>query len=78
MGKKVNPFLHVSGWCFAMLNGRPAEIYFRRRPGRLPEVLGHCYVRRSEFRTKKERQQIDRDMRHVRLSYRHRVYRSMV
>ncbi len=51
-------------WCFAVVNHRLAEIYFEN--GR---VWGHCLVRRSEFKLKKEREWIEKDTKKYKLKY---------
>lgn len=38
-------------WCFAIINGRLAEIYFNETK-KGPKFLGHCYVEKSEYTTK--------------------------
>ena len=50
----------MNGWSFATVNGKLAEIYFEKSKG---ELLfdGHCYVNRSEYKTKKEQKYIDQD-----------------
>lgn len=47
-------------WCFAKVNNRLAEIYFNEEKGRL-KILGHCYVKKEEYRTKKELKWIEKD-----------------
>lgn len=43
-------------WCFAMVNKSLAEIYFEN--GR---VWGHCLVRSSDYKTKREWEWIKKD-----------------
>ena len=33
------------GWCFAIVNGRLAEIHFDKKYG----IYGHCYVKREKY-----------------------------
>ena len=35
-------------WCFALVNGRLAEIYFNKTKKDV-RFLGHCYVEKSEY-----------------------------
>ena len=61
------------GWCFAIINGRLAEIFFEKKKGK-PRILGHCYVKRSEYKTTREQKYIREDSKKFRLTYRHRQY----
>ncbi|MBU0476426.1 hypothetical protein KKB68_00195 [Patescibacteria group bacterium] len=58
-----------NGWCFAMINGRLAEIYFDKKQG----IYGHCYVQRKEY-TKKEKKMIDSDILKYQFVYRKGCY----
>jgi len=57
------------GWCFAIVNGRLAEIYFDKKYG----IYGHCYVKKREY-TKRERKMIDSDIKKYRFIYRKGYY----
>jgi len=57
------------GWCFAIVNGRLAEIYFRKKCG----IYAHCYVKRAEF-NKGEQKMIDKDIEKYRFIYRGGYY----
>jgi len=58
-----------TGWCFAVVNGRLAEIYFDKKSG----VNAHCYVKREEF-SKREQKMIDTDIKKHKFSYRKKIY----
>ena len=63
------------GWCFAIVNNKLAEIYFANdHKKKKTTVWGHCYVKRSEFTTKKEQKQIDQDIKKCRFTYRNKKY----
>ena len=62
---KKEPIQWNDGWCFAMVNGRLAEISFRKGYG----IWGYCYVRREEY-TKREQRMIDADIKTCRFTYR--------
>lgn len=62
-------------WCFAIVNNRLAEIYFDKRKTGSVKITGHCYVRREEFKTKKEQKMIDKDVAKVKVVYRNKKYR---
>ena len=55
-------------WSFAIINGKLAEIYFEKKNKKV-NFLGHCYVKRTEFKTKKEQAMIYEDTKKVRLKY---------
>ncbi len=57
------------GWCFAIINGRLAEISFHKKYG----IYGHCYVRRGEY-GKREQKMIDADIKKCRFIYRKGYY----
>lgn len=61
-------------WCFAILNGRLAEIFFEKK-GKKLNFLGHCYVKKEEYRTKKEQKWIDEDTEKFKFSYRKTKYK---
>lgn len=60
-------------WCFAIINGKLAEIYFEKKKGKI-EFLGHCYVKRTEYDSKEEQNMINEDIKNVRLRYYNRKY----
>ncbi len=61
--KKVK---YNDGWSFAIVNSRLAEIYFDKKYG----VYSHCYVRRLEYKSKREQGIIDEDIRKCQFTYR--------
>ena len=60
-------------WCFAKVNNKLAEIYFDETK-RGPKIRGHCYVKKSEFKTKSEQKWIKEDTAEFRFVYRNRKY----
>ena len=62
------------GWCFAMVNGRLAEIFFRHKKDGEPVIEGFCYVKASEYKTKREKQHIKIDTKRYRFTYRNKKY----
>jgi len=52
------------GWCFAIVNGRLTEIYFKKKYG----IYAHCYVKREEF-NKREQRMIDSDVKRCQFIY---------
>lgn len=63
-------------WCFAIINGRLAELFFdREEDEKEPKILGHCYVSKSEYKTKREQRMIEKDTERYRFSYRNKKYR---
>lgn len=67
------------GWCFGIVNGRLAEIYFEKKRGS-PRIFGHCYVKRSEYKTRQEQKWIREDAAQLRFVYRkgRYTYRKLV
>lgn len=64
-----------SFWAFAIINGRLAEFDFEVKNGKFRMSRGHCYVKREEYKTKKEQRWIDGDIKHYRFTYRKGKYR---
>jgi len=44
-------------WCFAIVNNRLAEIYFEEKMDK-PKIIGYCYVKKEEYKTKREQKWI--------------------
>lgn len=64
-----------SFWAFALINGRLAEFHYEVIKGKSYMTYGHCYVKRSEYKTKKEQRWIDKDTEKNRFTYRNKQYR---
>ena len=64
-------------WNFATVNGRLAEIYFDKSKRGI-KALGHCYVKRSDFKTKKEQKEIGEDTEHIRVVWRNGKYKVVI
>lgn len=60
-------------WCFAKINNKLAEIYFEKIRGKV-KFLGHCYVKKSEYKTKRELKWIDKDTKKFQLIYKSGKY----
>ena len=63
-------------WCFAIVNGRFAEIFFAKKRGK-SNFLGHAYVNKNEYKTKKEKEWIEKDTNKFKLFYRNSVYKDL-
>lgn len=61
-------------WSFGIVNTKLAEIFFENKKGEI-NILGHCYVKESEYKTKKEKRWIQEDIRKIRVVFRNRKYR---
>jgi len=61
-------------WCFAIVNNKLAEIYFNKKNNRI-NICGHCYVKKEEYKTKKEQLWIKEDTEKIKLIYRNKKYR---
>lgn len=64
-------------WCFALVNGRLAEIYFNETT-KGPKFLGHCYVGKSEYKTKREQKWIEIDTAKFKFAYRNKKYKRLI
>lgn len=60
----------MDGWCFATINGRLAEIFWWKGKGGKRHITSHAYVKRSEYKTKKELRWIDKESKAYRFSFR--------
>lgn len=68
----------ITGWSFAKVNGRLAEIYFHEHGKGQVDVLAHCYVKQNEYSTKQEQQQIKKDTDKVRVVFSKGQYQLMI
>ena len=62
-------------WSFAIINGRLAEIYYNKR-GRILSFIGHSYVDKSHYKSKKEKLWIEHDTQTHIFTYRNSRYYS--
>ncbi len=60
-------------WCFGVVNNKLAEVYFENEGGNL-RFHSHCYVKKSEYKTKTELKWIDKDIKRIVLTYRKGKY----
>lgn len=63
-------------WCFAKINGRLAEIYFDKNKGK-SKILGHCYVKKSDFKTERELRWIEEDTSRFNFVYKNSKYKDL-
>lgn len=63
------------GWSFAIVNNKLAEIFFDKNKVGKTKIRGHCYVKRSEYKTKQEHKWIKEDTARVQLMYRKGKYK---
>lgn len=61
-------------WSFGLVNNRLAEVFFERQKDKI-KFIGHAYVEESEYKTKKEKQWIEKDIAKVKLTYRKGKYK---
>lgn len=64
-------------WCFAIINGKLAEVYFKKERGKI-KIIGHCYVQSREYTTKKEQRYITEDTAKFQFNYRSGVYKDLL
>ena len=63
-------------WCFAIINGGLAEIFFEKKVKKI-KFLGHCFVKIEEYKTKKELEWIDEDTKRHKFTYRKEEYKRL-
>ena len=62
-------------WCFAIVNNRLAEIFFDKNKNGRTKIEGHCYVKKSEYKTKQEQSWIAEDTKKLKVAYRNKKYK---
>lgn len=60
-------------WSFAIINNKLAEVHFKK-DGKTITFLGHCYVKASDYKTKKEQKYIKEDTEELKLTFRNQKY----
>ncbi len=65
---------NFDGWCFAIVNNKLAEIYFDTKKGR-SSIWAHCYVKKSEYKIKREQKMILDDTKKYKFFYRNKKYK---
>lgn len=65
----------TSGWCFALLNSKLAEIFFLKNEDGQATIYAHCHVKKEDYTTKKERAWIEKDISRFRATYRREKYK---
>ena len=63
-------------WCFAIINGRLAEIFFEKKGNKI-KFLGHSYVKKGEYKTKEELKSIGEDTKKFKFSCRKSIYKQL-
>ena len=59
-------------WCFAIVDNRLAEIYFKGEGKK--EILGHCYIDEKGYKTKQEKKWIKEDTVKYKFEYKKEKY----
>ena len=62
-------------WCFAIINSRLGEIYFDRKKTGQIKFLGHCYVKKEDFKIKEERNALEEDIKKFKIIYKNKKYK---
>ena len=63
-------------WSFGLVNGKLAEVFFEKK-GKKPKIVGHAFVKKTEYKTKKEKTWIDCDTVKVQLEYKNGRYKKI-
>lgn len=58
------------GWSFALVNGKLAEVYFDKKYG----IWSHCYIKKDEYKMKREQEWIKADTGKYQFTYRKGYY----
>lgn len=61
-------------WCFGIVNNKLAEIYFEKRKGKT-RIIGHCYIKKEDYKTKREQEWIKEDTVKSRFTYKNGEYK---
>ena len=75
MKNKLPKNVGLGHWCFAIVNGKLAEIYFEIKKEK-PVINSHCYVKREEFKTKHEQKMIDDDTKKYHFTWQKGIYKN--
>ncbi len=63
-------------WSFSLVNGKLAEVFFEKAGG-TDKIVSHAFVKKSEYKTKKEKTWIDCDTVKVQLEYKNGRYKKI-
>ncbi len=64
-------------WCLAIVNGRLAEIFFEKTRNNIG-LVGHAYVNKGDYQTKRERLWIEKNTGKFKLAYKKGIYKDLV
>lgn len=64
-------------WCFAKINGRLAELYFDENKSQT-KFVGHCYVKKSEYKTERELKWIELDSKKYKFKFKNLTYYNLL
>lgn len=62
-------------WSFAIVNNKLAEIFLNKGKNGRTKILGHCYVKKSGYKTKQEQNWIREDTKKSKFIYRNKRYK---
>lgn len=74
---KIFDIMENMNWCFAIVNGKLAEIFFDRKGGRRV-ITAHCYVKKSEYKTAREKKWILSNTKKFRFIWRNKKYKRVL
>lgn len=61
-------------WSFAIVNNKLSEIFFETKRGK-SSIQCHCYVKESEYKTKREKKMILTDTKKYKFTWRNKEYK---
>lgn len=66
----------IGYWAFALINNRLAEISYDDKNEKMV-VCGHCYVKKGEYKTKREQKMILEDTKIRKFTWRNKKYKKV-
>ena len=75
--RKKRSMNKVTGWCYAIVNGRLGELWFEK-DGKKPNIFAHAYLKMGEAKDKETRAMIKADTKKYHFSWRKGVYKDLV
>ncbi len=64
----------MSYWCFALVNGKLAELHYDKLKNSERRLYAHCYVKNSAYKTKREKKWIKEETKNARFTFRNKEY----
>jgi len=59
----------TQSWMFGIINRKLSEVFFEKKSSGKIECLGFCYVKKSEYKSRRERGYIQEDTKRLKLRW---------